>query len=359
MHKKFLLAALQQAWLGRGICAPNPAVGAIAVQNGTIIAQASHRGSGTAHAERLLCQQFAPNTPQVTLYVTLEPCNHWGKTPPCVDMLIQHGIERVVFAYRDPNPIVTANNSPQLLTNAGIEVIHYPLAEIDAFYQSYRHWVLTQKPWVTVKIAQSFDGKIARADGGRVYLSNEPCAIFTHQQRMHTDVILTTAQTVLADNPQLNARLGGSIVPKAIAILNRTGHLDQQSQVLQSAKHCYMFHDDRQTIEPRYAPHISYYPTPLERGYLNLAVVMQTLGQLGYHDVFVEAGGRLFSALHQQRLVNQTYIYITPHILGEDALAMTQDIDLFRRPHQLTWIKQGNNIIASVLWQEDLCLQAL
>lgn len=106
MHEQFLLAALEQAKLGRGFCAPNPSVGAVAVQNGNIIAQAWHRGAGTPHAEQLLLSQIPPQTPGVTLYVTLEPCNHWGKTPPCVDAIINHGIEEVVFPILIQTPLL-------------------------------------------------------------------------------------------------------------------------------------------------------------------------------------------------------------------------------------------------------------
>ena len=103
MHEQFLLAALEQAKLGQGQCAPNPSVGAVAVQNGKIIAQAFHKGAGTPHAEQLLLAQLPPKMLGVNVYITLEPCNHWGKTPPCVQVLSDYGVERVYFAYFDPS----------------------------------------------------------------------------------------------------------------------------------------------------------------------------------------------------------------------------------------------------------------
>ena len=151
MHKKFLLAALEQARLGQGFCAPNPCVGAVAVQNGIIIAQACHRGAGTPHAEQLLLAQIPPKTPGVSLYISLEPCNHWGRTPPCVDAIINHGIEQVIFAYLDPNPVVAKNNSSERLRAHGIKVTHYPVEEITEFYKSYTQWTLTRKPRVRLK----------------------------------------------------------------------------------------------------------------------------------------------------------------------------------------------------------------
>src|SRR3990167_3715293 len=177
MHKDFMLAALDLVWLGRGICSPNPSVGAVLVHNQQIIAKAFHPGAGQLHAEQLVLDQLpADGLTNLTLYVTLEPCNHWGRTPPCVDAIINHRIDKVVFAFRDPNPLVVKNNTPHLLEEKGIEVIHYPLPEIDLFYQSYQYWFDTKRPWVTAKIAQSLDGKIGGFNGERLRLSNAECA---------------------------------------------------------------------------------------------------------------------------------------------------------------------------------------
>jgi len=350
MHKQFLLAALQQAWLGRGVCSPNPSVGAVAVRDGKIISQAWHRGAGTPHAEQLVLAQLPEDVSHITLYVTLEPCNHWGKTSPCVDAIIARGIQRVVYAYRDPNPVVKANNTPELLSQNGIEVIYHPLPEIDSFYQSYRYWTLTGKPWVTAKIAQSFDGKIAGADGEHVMLSNALCHEFTHQQRLHSDVILTTAQTVNRDDPLLNVRLPNSCASKPVAIVDRQGILNPQAKVLSMASHCHVFHDAQyQIAEPH--PACSYHTLPLNNHQLNLEALIRHMGRLGYHDVWVEAGGRLFSALHQAGLVNKTHIYLVPALLGDKATSLYHHAEIFKQPHSLSWQQMGNNMIASLTWQ--------
>src|SRR3990167_8821066 len=200
MHKDFMLAALEQAWLGRGLCSPNPSVGAVLVHNQQIVAQAFHPGAGQLHAEQLVLEQVPANLTPLTLYVTLEPCNHWGRTPPCVDAIVNHPVDQVVFAFRDPNPLVVKNNTPLILRAKGIDVIHFPLPEIDVFYQSYQHWSDTKMPWVTAKIAQSLDGKIGIDSPQRLQLSNLKCEKFTHKNRLHTDVILTTARTIRLDN---------------------------------------------------------------------------------------------------------------------------------------------------------------
>lgn len=323
MREQFLNAALNQAWLGRGLCAPNPAVGAVAVQNNHIIAEAFHAGAGTAHAEQLLLQLLPQDCSSIDLYVTLEPCNHWGKTPPCVDAIIQRRFARVIYAYADPNPLVVERNTPALLRAAGIEVIHHPLPSIDAFYESYAHWTRTKMPFVTVKMAQTFDGKIAGEKGARVHLSNEACAAFTHQQRLYTDVILTTAATINSDDPQLNARIDQRVIAKPVAILDRQKILNSKAQIFKTAKKILSYHQD-------------------------VAEALSDLGALGYHDVWVEAGAKLFNVLHQKRLVHQTYLYLVPSLLGRQATDLYLETDLFENLKTITWQVMDNNVLAAL-----------
>lgn len=354
MHEQYLLAALQQARLGRGQCAPNPSVGAVAVQRGEIIAQAWHQGAGTPHAEQLLLAQFAPKTPGVTLYVTLEPCNHWGRTPPCVEAIIAHGIEHVVFAFLDPNPIVANNNTPEQLRSHGVQVTYFPVPEVTSFYESYRHWVCTGKPWVTVKMAQSFDGKIAGPHGVRYSLSNSLCEQFTHERRGQSDVILTSARTVFHDNPKMTARLDGIERGKTVAIIDSQLSLDTKAKVFSIARHCHIYH----TCTPvRFNADCEYHLMPEKNGTMDLAAVIHHLGSLGYHDVWVEVGGTLFSALHRQRLVDRTYLYLVPTVLGESALSAYQQEGVLGMPHSISWHEKGNNMIVRMDWQEETCLQ--
>lgn len=363
MHKHFMIAALNQAYLGRGLCAPNPSVGAVIVHNNKIISAAWHQGVGRAHAEYAAIQQLLtclPDSAQraaTTLYVTLEPCNHWGRTPPCVTAIINAGIRQVVYGFRDPNPLVAINNTPKLLFEQGIDVLHLPLPEIDAFYQSYGYWTQHKRPFVTAKIAHSLDGKIAGVNGTRWHLSNEQCGVFTHQQRLATDIILTSARTIINDNPSFNARLNGQITSKTIAIVDTKLTLPPDTALLSSAQHCHIYHDQAHKVSTPH-PNCSYHAIPTNHGGLDLQALLQHLGQLGKHDVWVEAGGRLFSALHQQRLVQKTYLYLVPIILGENALPAYWEPNFFVHPHTISWQPQTNNMIACLDWQEDVCSQA-
>jgi len=355
MHKHFMLAALQQAWLGRGLCAPNPAVGAVLVQDNQIIAADWHKGAGTAHAEQLVLRDLPARTDDLTLYVTLEPCNHWGKTPPCVSAIIDAGIKRVVFGFRDPNPLVAINDTPRLLAEQGIDVTHFPLPEVERFYQSYQHWTQHKTPWISAKIAQSLDGKIAAAGGKPVSLSNDLCASFTHTQRRHTDIILTTARTIIQDNPSLNARDAEGIHSKPLAILDQRLSLPEDARVLGTAQKIHVFHGADQAVN-KPLPQCQYHAIPLVNGLLDLSAVVIELGQLGYHDVWVEAGGRLFSALHDAKLLQRTWLYLVPELLGSDAVPAWHGENYFKQQHTITWHAQADNMIACVDWQEVACL---
>lgn len=351
MHKKFLLAALEQARLGQGFCAPNPCVGAVAVQNQTIIAQTFHRGAGTPHAEQLLLAQIPPKTPGVSLYISLEPCNHWGRTPPCVDAIIEYGsVEHVIFAYADPNPIVAHNGSSARLRAQGIKVTHYPVTEITEFYKSYAYWTLTKRPRVTVKIAQTFNGKIGYEDGERVILSNSLCKEFTHQKRAATDVILTSARTVHLDDPMMNVRLGDKEQSKPVAIIDRQLSLDNKARIFSTASHCHIYHCDERRGD---YSNSSFYLMPMKNGGMDLGAVIEHLGELGYHDVWVEAGGAIFSALHRERLVHRTYLYLVPTSLEQNAISAYQQSGIFDHPHTVSWHAMGDNMIVCIDWQES------
>lgn len=358
MRKDFMLAALDQAWLGRGICSPNPSVGAVLVHNQQIVAKAFHPGVGLLHAEQLVLNQLpAGGLTDLTLYVTLEPCNHWGRTPPCVDAIINHRIKKVVFAYCDPNPLVVKNNTPHILQEKGIEVNHFPLPEIDLFYQSYKHWFDTKTPWVTAKIAQSLDGKVAGLEGKKLQLSNAECAKFTHEQRLYTDVILTTARTILADNPFLNVRLNDMCdltinnreTGKVLAIIDRQLQLTGRELVFSKAKQCLIFHDESLPISQK-IDKCSYHAVPVVDGQLCLVSVIKILGEIGFHDVWVEAGGKLFGALHALRLVNRTYIYLVPKVVGEQAVSAYHNDQFFENKHQINWQAKLDNMVMQVEW---------
>lgn len=351
MYTSYLLAALEQAKLGKGYSSPNPAVGAVIVQDETILTQAYHHGAGTSHAEALALQALqGRDLSKAVLYVTLEPCNHWGRTPPCVDAIISSGIGKVVYAYTDPNPTVAANDTPSILKAHGIITEYQPLGVINTFYESYRHWHSYGIPFITAKLAQTLDAKIALADGSPHAISNNHCQQFTHQQRRYSDLILSTASTIRCDNPQLNVRIDGEEYSKEIAIIDRNLSLSLNEKVFHCAKKVLIFCAEGK--KPTDTQKISYYSVPETSEGLCLKSIFKILGKLGYHDVWVEAGSRLFNTLHAQGLVNRTYLYIAPDLLGEGIPAFSQNC-FADRPRTANWSAMGDNALLTLNWSSE------
>lgn len=342
-------AALYQAFLGKGKCAPNPSVGAIAVRHGEIIARGFHEGPGMAHAEEVVLRQLGHDTSDITLYVTLEPCNHWGRTPPCTDAILKAGVKSVVYGFRDPNPLVAQNDTPGILNRQGVQVIFYPLEEITQFYQSYAFWSRTGRPFVTLKMAQSLDGKIAGKNGERLQISNERCREYTLERRFYTDVILTTARTIQNDSPQFDAIFQGEKRIKPLAILDK--YCAMQPTFFKEERIYHIFHGKEYT--PSFiSENVHYHPVSLnEKRGLNLKEVLSDLGKLGFHDVWAEVGGKVFSALHEQELVQETFLYIAPMVLGSDATNAFFDLS-FSTAKASSWKILDDNAVLHLEWEE-------
>lgn len=239
----YLMLALQQAKLSAGCCAPTPSVGAVVVKDNELLAVGHHQGPFTAHAERAALRQLSKDQSEgATLYVTLEPCCHHGRTPPCTDLIIKYRLARVVFAYCDPNPQV-AGQGVQQLRNAGIKCKQFALKEIDDFYQGYHYWWQHKKPFITAQIALSLDNKSASANAVPAVITEGQVNQFAHLQRQQSDCLLMTINTILADNPRLNTRLSDTVTAKPVAIIDRNLQLPLTANLIQSAGRLFLFYD--------------------------------------------------------------------------------------------------------------------
>ncbi|WP_304985754.1 bifunctional diaminohydroxyphosphoribosylaminopyrimidine deaminase/5-amino-6-(5-phosphoribosylamino)uracil reductase RibD [Coxiella-like endosymbiont] len=178
----YLKQALEFAEIRRGFCAPNPAVGAILVKDNKIISTGFHKRNGLPHAEVEAINSAGENVKGADLYVTLEPCCHYGKTPPCTDLIIKTGIKSVYYSLADPNPNVF-NKGAQALKQAGIDCFLLEIPEIKSFYKSYSYWTANKRSWITIKLALSLDGKIAGIKGKPVALTGEELKLYTHEFR--------------------------------------------------------------------------------------------------------------------------------------------------------------------------------
>lgn len=349
MHRSYLLLALEQAFLGLGFCAPNPSVGAIAVCDGHIVARGYHKKAGAAHAEVEVLDKLTPTQRNIGLYITLEPCNHWGKTPPCTEAIIQahkrHGVKEVVFAYRDPNPVVCQNNSVQILREAGINVQHYPVAEIDDFYKSYQRVVHKKMPYVRAKLAMDLAGNTAAEGGRSEKITGALADHYTHTLRKQSDVILTTAQTVLCDNPRLNARIDGQVFAKPIIVLDTQARLSGKEAIFSTGAAVMVFTGEG--VPSGLKTH-SLPKTP--NGGLCLASMLACVAEMGYHSVWVEAGARLFNALHADALVQESLLYISARNLG--VLAHRAELAAIRPEQALrrTWQTFDETAVLTLYW---------
>ncbi len=351
-NQHYLQQALQQASINRGFCSPNPAVGAVIVnQAGQVIAQGTHRGPGTPHAEVDAIRQLSTIPPSATIYVTLEPCCHFGRTPPCTNAIIEAGIKKVIYGYKDPNPIV-AGKGEKILHEAGVECELYQTPEIDAFYESYAYWHHTKKPWVTAKLAMTLDGKIAGAAGQPIKITGDETNQFTHQQRKLHDAILTTAKTILADDPQLNARIGETTIAKPIYILDRELRLPLDSRILTTAHSITVFYaasTNTSSLEALQKAGVKCIAVRTVDSRLDLAEVVSAIGTDGVHDLWIEAGGACFAAFHQAKLLNKSLIYIALHTQMNGQHAFTSQMD-FREAKKITYKQIGNDNLCEMRW---------
>lgn len=349
MHKTYLTLALTQAKLGKGRCAPNPAVGAVIVKNGAVVGLGHHQAAGGPHAEIHALTAAKEAAKDATLYVTLEPCCHHGRTPPCTEALRAAKIKRVFFAYRDPNPTVHGEGQ-KLLENAGIPCQEIFLPSINDFYQSYTHWIKHRTPWITAKLALSLDGKIAGHSGKPLPITSPALQSLTHEKRDSADALLTTIHTILKDDPQLNVRLPQKPpIAKKIYVLDRELQFPVNAQLLKTAKSITLFHHSQHhaRIQELHEFGIRCENIPINAGKLDLNAIRHFIGEEGIHDLWVEAGGHLFSEMVRKSIAHEIYLYFAPKILGADALtAFSEPLNFSDYYKSIEWQSIGNEIFA-------------
>jgi diaminohydroxyphosphoribosylaminopyrimidine deaminase / 5-amino-6-(5-phosphoribosylamino)uracil reductase len=354
LDQTYLLQALSLAQIQKGFTAPNPSVGAVVVKDGIVIGTGYHYAPGHPHAEVEALKSLGKLAQGATVYVSLEPCCHYGRTPPCTDRLIQHRVARVVYGFRDPNPVV-AGKGAQVLQQAGIACEYLPLPEIDLFYQSYAFWTQHHRPWVTVKLAMSLDGKIAGKGGAPCQITGSQLTTFTHQQRGRADAILTTAKTIIVDNPALNVRLHGLTQQKPLYLLDRRGECPLNANILSTARQVTLFHGKELSQKRRQqltAHGILCHLVPTTLAGLDLVSVLAHLGREGVHDLWVEAGGTCFRAFIEQELAQRAYLYIAPVWLGDEATGAFPGFSgkLLSHARRVKWSTIGEDGVIEAEW---------
>ncbi|MBS9777153.1 MAG: bifunctional diaminohydroxyphosphoribosylaminopyrimidine deaminase/5-amino-6-(5-phosphoribosylamino)uracil reductase RibD [Gammaproteobacteria bacterium] len=317
--------AIELASRGSQTTTPNPNVGCVLVKDGTIIGEGFHQRAGDTHAEINALQHAKSNGHDVTgttAYVTLEPCSHFGKTPPCADALIKAKIAEVFIGSRDPNPEV-CGRGVEKLRDAGILVTEDILRnECDELNLGFFKRMTTGMPWVSAKLGMSLDAKIATASGESKWITGEQSRADVQYLRSKSCAILTSSATVTADNPSLNVRLentsrqpkraiidSNSIVPCDANIFNATGDVLVYNSVDNLKNQTHSFKENTQFIN-------------IERksNHVNLSKALYNLGSTQEcNTVFVEAGGRFVGALLAENLIDELIIYTAPIIIGDGA----------------------------------------
>ncbi len=334
--------AIELAKKGGGFVHPNPLVGCVVVKDDQVIAEGYHEKYGEFHAERNALTNCQSETKGALLYVTLEPCCHYGKTPPCTKIIIEKGIKKVFVGILDPNPLV-AGKGVKILQNAGIEVeVGICENEIRELNKVFLKYITTKRPYVIMKTAMTLDGKIAAHTGDSKWVTNEESRKMVHELRSEMAGVVVGINTVIADNPMLNCRLDGNYHQPIRIVVDSNLRIPIDSQLVKTAKEyrtivaCRHFDrseaerseveksslnvnkqkgflDSQQTLEMRGLEVIH---CASKDGHVDINDLMTQLGAHGIDSLLLEGGGTLNAAFLEAGCVDEVWAFIAPKIIG-------------------------------------------
>ncbi|WP_100372611.1 bifunctional diaminohydroxyphosphoribosylaminopyrimidine deaminase/5-amino-6-(5-phosphoribosylamino)uracil reductase RibD [Bacillus sp. FJAT-45037] len=312
----YMKFALQLAEQTRGQTSPNPMVGAVVVKNGTIIGMGAHLRAGEGHAEVEALKMAGDKAKGATIYVTLEPCSHHGKTPPCAGLILEKQLSRVVVATVDPNPNV-AGRGIKLLRDAGLTVdVGVCEQEAIELNQMFFHYILTKRPYVTLKTATTLDGKTATVTGESKWITSEAARVDVHQDRHTHDAILVGIGTVLADDPSLTTRLDqGGRNPTRI-ILDRTLRLPTSAKVVTDREAPTWVITTKEASNKKQLELEQLGVTIIRLEQDSIRTLLEELGRRQIMSLYVEGGQQVHGSFLEARAVNQVITYLAPKLVG-------------------------------------------
>ncbi|KJV06874.1 bifunctional diaminohydroxyphosphoribosylaminopyrimidine deaminase/5-amino-6-(5-phosphoribosylamino)uracil reductase RibD [Methylocucumis oryzae] len=337
LDEYFMARALKLAELGCYTTDPNPRVGCVIVKDQQIIAEGWHQRAGQPHAEANALA-MTPDVTGATAYVTLEPCSHFGKTPPCCDALINAGIKRVVAAMQDPNPLVQGQGLARLAA-AGIEVVTGVLAsEAQRLNRGFINRMTKNRPFVTSKLAMSLDGRTASAAGDSQWITSAQARADVQHLRAASSAILTGINTLLADNPRLTARVNVPVQQPLRVILDSQLRTPINAQIVQQPGRTLVLTHvaESEKIQALTDKGFEIHQLPLSGQHLELSAVMSFLATQACNNVLIEAGPILNGALLANNLIDELIIYLAPCLLGDGGRG------LFHLPNLLTMADKKN-----------------
>lgn len=321
LDEKYMKMAIELAKKGIGRTSPNPSVGAVLVKDGRVISSAYHRKAGAMHAEASAIKKAGKRARGATLYSTLEACTHYGKTPPCTEAILKSGIKRAVFAARDPNPINHGRGIAKL-RDAGIKTDCGVLEkESEALNRPFTKFIKSRIPYVTVKMAQSVDGKIADAKGRSKWISSLPSRRLGHRLRGRNDAVIIGVNTLLKDDPLLTKRIGGEIKRQPLRIIldtNLRSPLDSRVFKNKDGEVLVVGGEGaslkRKALLERRGAKVILMPRKENR--VNLYRLMRYLADANITSLLCEGGGELAASLLKEGLADEAYFFISPRIIG-------------------------------------------
>jgi diaminohydroxyphosphoribosylaminopyrimidine deaminase/5-amino-6-(5-phosphoribosylamino)uracil reductase len=330
---QYMAQALRLAERGLYTTSPNPRVGCVIVNDGKVVGEGWHRRAGEAHAEVHALQQAGAKAKGATVYVTLEPCNHHGRTPPCADALIKAGVSRVVAAMQDPNPKVAGSGLASLQAHgiaAEAGLMQTQAHELNIGFISRME---RNRPWVRSKIASSLDGKTALANGTSQWITSDAARLDVQHWRARSCAILTGVGTVLADDPQLNVRaLDIGRQPLKI-ILDSRCRMSPTAKVLQGGALIVCATIDETNAAALRHAGAEVIALPDNNGRVDFAALMQELAKREINELHVEAGYKLSGSLLAANMIDELLLYIAPTLLGNAAMGMF-DLPVFTQMDQ-------------------------
>ncbi len=355
----YMRLALREARKGIGRTSPNPAVGAVVVANGRVIATGYHARAGGPHAEVVALKRAGDAARGATLYVTLEPCNHTGRTGPCTQAILAAGIRRVVIGMADPNPHVAGGGARMLAAN-GIEVEEGVLAaDCEAINRPFVKHITTGRPWVILKAGMSLDGKLATATGHSSWITNEAARRQVHRLRGRVDAILVGRRTAVLDDPSLTCRVAGGRDPVRVVLdsrlqLSATARMLRQDSPAPTWIFC--TEDAPLVNEERLAAaggEVHRLPAGTD-GRIDLGRLLDFLGGRGIMSLLVEGGGLVHTAFLEAGLADECLLFVAPILLGADGISFwqhtgTRRVDEGLRLTQVSSRRFGDNILVQGL----------
>ena len=327
--RDFMKIALELAAKGKGYTSPNPMVGAVVVKDGKIVGKGWHEKAGSPHAEVNAIADAGDQAAGSTIYVTLEPCNHQGRTPPCTQKILSAGIQHVVMAMTDPNPDVSGGGAGFLLQNGITVASGVRETEARRLNECFIKYITTKRPFVTLKSAATLDGRIATRTGDSKWVTGESSRKYVHELRHENDAIMVGVNTVKADNPSLTTRLEDKKGLDPIRIvLDSQLSIPENSKILQipSGSDTLIITGNSESSPKREAilkTGVKIIDTPLKDGRIDLNPLMDQLGKMGITSLLIEGGARVAASALQAKIVDKINFFYAPKILaGDDGVPM-------------------------------------